>query len=104
MATKTTPSVELGGPSNIPGTNPSLPSKGLRSWADKVAGSSPSFPRMALTFHEPSVEGSTIVVFPPVEVEELGTKKWELCLVGRFLDAKLPLAVVSSITRKLWLE
>ena len=47
---------------------------------------------------------SNVVVSPLVEVEELGTKKWELCLVGRFLDTKLPPAVVSSITRKLWLK
>ena len=59
---------------------------------------------MSLSFHEPSVEGSNIVVSPLLEVELLGTKKWELCLVGRFLDTKLPTTVVSSITRKLWMK
>ena len=44
------------------------------------------------------------MVAPPLEVEEKGSKKWELCLVGRFLDMKLPPGVVSAIIRKLWLK
>ena len=43
-----------------------------------------------------------MVVSPPPEVEELGAKKWDLCLVGHFLYAKLPVPVVISIIRKIW--
>ena len=42
------------------------------------------------------------IVSPPVEVEEAGAKKWENCLVGYFLDSKIPHAVVKSISLKLW--
>ena len=43
-----------------------------------------------------------MVVSPPLEVEEQGSKKWENCLVGYFLDSKLPHGVIRSITMKLW--
>ena len=72
------------------------------SWAERVAGSSLPTSRMKLSYFQPSMEGSNIVVSPPPEVEEMGMKKWDLCLVGYFLDAKLPAAVVISITMKLW--
>ncbi|KAH7856700.1 hypothetical protein Vadar_004444 [Vaccinium darrowii] len=37
-----------------------------------------------------------------LEVEELGISKWKNCLVGHFLDKKLPFPVVHSIAMKIW--
>ena len=72
------------------------------SWVARVSSSLTPVSRLKLQFFEPTVESAKVVVSPPPEVEATGSKKWDFCLIGYFLDAKLPLAVVISITRKLW--
>ena len=57
---------------------------------------------MDLEFHAPDAEEDLIMVLPPQEVIEEGAKEWERCLVGYLMDAKLSVAVVSTIARKIW--
>ena len=52
--------------------------------------------------NNPSLENNKTIVAPPPAVEEERAKRWENCLVGHFLDDKIPQAVVRSITLKLW--
>ena len=72
------------------------------SWADRVSKAPVLVAQKQMKFFEPSVEDSKVIVSPPPEIEEQGSKKWEHCLVGYFLDSKLPQGVVRSITLKLW--
>ena len=72
------------------------------SWADRVSRTTVTAPRKQLKFFEPTFEDSKVIVSPPPEIEEQGSKKWENCLVGYFLDSKLPQGVVRSIMLKLW--
>ena len=78
------------------------PSAGASSWAERVAGSASSKSGMKLRFIKPMVEDSKTIVTPPQEVEEECAKKWENCLIGYFLDSKIPFAVVRNIALKIW--
>ena len=42
------------------------------------------------------------MVCPPAEVGEAGAVKWKQCVVGYFLDRKLPFLTVKSIAAKIW--
>ena len=42
------------------------------------------------------------VVKPPAEAVMEGIDMWKGCLVGQFLDKRLPFPVVSSLVNKLW--
>lgn len=71
-------------------------------WNAVLAQSSPPDSRMALSFHPPQVRDSGVVVCPPSAVAESGAEQWCDCVVGYFLDKKLPFPVVKSIVMKIW--
>lgn len=60
------------------------------SWKDKVVAGKTVVPRMALQYFAPSVVNEKLVVNPPEEVVLLGSEKWKDCVVGYFIDRKLP--------------
>ncbi|KAG5552844.1 hypothetical protein RHGRI_010824 [Rhododendron griersonianum] len=70
------------------------------AWKDKVRESSVG--RVNLEFIPPHVINDRIVVSPPAEVEEQGLGRWKNCLVGHFLDKKVPFQMVRAITMKIW--
>ncbi|KAF7154330.1 hypothetical protein RHSIM_Rhsim01G0145600 [Rhododendron simsii] len=77
--------------------------QGVRaSWKDKVSPPSVSHSRMKLQFFPPAVEGETIRVPPPQHVEILGAEQWKNCIVGHFVDKKLPFLSVRSIAFNNW--
>ncbi|KAG5540262.1 hypothetical protein RHGRI_020481 [Rhododendron griersonianum] len=45
---------------------------------------------MKLSFHPPQVKEARVVVCPPEDVVEAWIAKWNNCVVGYFLDKKLP--------------
>ncbi|KAK3229882.1 hypothetical protein Dsin_001763 [Dipteronia sinensis] len=47
----------------------------------------------------PHTKGS---VSPPMEVAEDGSKAWKNCLVGYFIEKKLPFSLVNNIAMRLW--
>ncbi|KAI8536073.1 hypothetical protein RHMOL_Rhmol10G0227600 [Rhododendron molle] len=55
---------------------------------------------MNLQFSPPNVEGDRTRVSPPRAVELLCYEKWKDCIVGHFVDKKLPFPVVRSIAFK----
>ncbi|KAG5560625.1 hypothetical protein RHGRI_003821 [Rhododendron griersonianum] len=71
------------------------------SWKDKVAVDT-SAPCMALQFFAPSVINEKIVVQPPEEVVTLGNEKWKDCVVGYFIDRRLPFKSVKDIAERIW--
>lgn len=71
-------------------------SKAKVGWNTVVAPSLPSASRMALAYHPPQIRGSRLVVCPPIEVEECGAERWSDCLVGYFLDKKVPFHLVDN--------
>lgn len=71
------------------------------SWKDKV--SSPEVhSRMKLQYFPPAVEGEAVRVSPPKHVETHGAEKWKDCIVGHFVDKKLPYWSVRSIAFRIW--
>lgn len=72
------------------------------TWRDKVASSAEVSPRMKLEFFPPSVEGQKVKVAPPVSVAEIGAAHWKDCIVGYFVDKRLPYQVVRSMAVKMW--
>lgn len=72
------------------------------SWKDKVSPPSEACPRMNLQFFPPEVEGETVRVSPPKHVELQGSEKWRDCIVGHFVDRKLPFKLVRSIAFNNW--
>lgn len=71
------------------------------SWKDKVA-SDLSSARMSLQYYPPCVLNDKLVVNPPVEIEISGVSKWKDCVVGYFVDKKLPFMAVKKIAEKIW--
>ncbi|KAG5522625.1 hypothetical protein RHGRI_034694 [Rhododendron griersonianum] len=72
---------ELGNP--LPDANPKP------SWSEVVTqdrGAS----RMKFSYHPPQIKNAKLVVCPPEEVVDAGISKWADCVVGYFLDKKLP--------------
>ncbi|KAG5524233.1 hypothetical protein RHGRI_031039 [Rhododendron griersonianum] len=72
------------------------------SWKDKVSPPGASHSRMKLQFFPPAVEGETIRVSPPQHVEIHGAEQWKDCIVGHFVDKKLPFLSVRSIAFNNW--
>ena len=72
------------------------------SWAGRVAGDQSIQRNMKLKFVQPVHEDGVPRVSSSISVMEEGAKDWALCLVGHFLDTKLPFPVVKSIVSKLW--
>ncbi|KAI8573288.1 hypothetical protein RHMOL_Rhmol01G0266700 [Rhododendron molle] len=71
------------------------------SWSAVVAQNSGSS-RMKLSYHHPQVKEAKLVVCPPAEVIEAGVAQWSNCLVGYFLDKKLPYIGVQNIASRIW--
>ncbi|KAF7120978.1 hypothetical protein RHSIM_Rhsim13G0137500 [Rhododendron simsii] len=71
------------------------------SWSTVVAQNSGSS-RMKLSYHPPQVKEAKLVVCPPVEVIEAGVAQWSDCVVGYFLDKKLPYIGVRNIASRIW--
>ena len=55
-----------------------------------------------LQFYKPHRADGKMVVRPPVEVVNEGIDLWKGCLVGQFLDKRLPFPVVRSLVNRLW--
>ena len=55
-----------------------------------------------LQFYKPHRADGKMVARPPVEVVNEGIDLWKGCLVGQFLDKRLPFPVVRSLVNKLW--
>lgn len=60
------------------------------SWRDKVAPPGVTKSRMQLQYFPPMVDGERVRVSPPSVVELQGVEKWKDCLVGHFVDKKIP--------------
>lgn len=85
--------------------NSRVPAIGLTagvSWRDTVAPPSEESPRMRLEFFSPVIDGDKVRVSTPNQVEELGMEKWQDCVVGHFVDKKLPYMTVRSIAFNKW--
>lgn len=80
---------------------PTLP-QSSPSWKAKMMEDQQGQGRLKLEFIPPCIEDDVIVVSPPIEVEEQGIDRWRNCLVGHFLDKKLPYRAVRSIVMRIW--
>ena len=75
-------------------------SKGVKSWKnlfpvlEKTSGQ--------LQFFKPHIANGKLVAKPPVEAVNEGIDMWKGCLVGQFLDKRLPFPVVRSLVNRLW--
>ena len=75
-------------------------SKGVKSWKnlflvpEKTSGQ--------LQFFKPHMANGKLVAKPPVEAVNEGIDMWKGCLVGQFLDKRLPFPVVRSLVNRLW--
>ncbi|KAJ0096083.1 hypothetical protein Patl1_16190 [Pistacia atlantica] len=79
-----------------------LLSEGKRSWAH-VTTASQSRGKTPLLFHAPEFSSEGVIVINlPIFVCTEGRKKWANCLVGSFIEKKLPLPVVHNIAMCLW--
>ncbi|KAF7150685.1 hypothetical protein RHSIM_Rhsim02G0109600 [Rhododendron simsii] len=72
------------------------------SWKDKVVPPGESHSRMNLHYFPPEVDGENIRVSTPKHVEVHGSEKWRDCIVGHFVDKKLPFLSVKSIACRIW--
>ncbi|KAG5561747.1 hypothetical protein RHGRI_004708 [Rhododendron griersonianum] len=72
------------------------------SWKDTVIGLVKSKKKMRMQFFSPTIMNDKIQVCSPEEVESQGVGKWENCLVGYFIDKKLPFSAVQNIVVKIW--
>ncbi|KAG5542897.1 hypothetical protein RHGRI_015852 [Rhododendron griersonianum] len=59
---------------------------------------------MNFQYFPPTVEGERITVSPPNAVELQGAAKWKGCLVGHFMDKKIPFLAVRSVAFKKWAD
>ncbi|KAF7152148.1 hypothetical protein RHSIM_Rhsim01G0276400 [Rhododendron simsii] len=72
------------------------------SWRDKVAPLGVTKSRMQLRYFPPVVDGERVRVSPPSVVELQGVEKWKDCLVGHFVDKKIPFLTIKSIAFRRW--
>ncbi|MBT1617621.1 hypothetical protein, partial [Klebsiella pneumoniae] len=56
----------------------------------------------SLKFFEPSRLNGDVIVSPPSEVVLEGVEQWKDCLVGQFIDRRIPFPVVCATVDKLW--
>ncbi|KAK3184889.1 hypothetical protein Dsin_032175 [Dipteronia sinensis] len=61
----------------------------------------PSTP-MNLKYYQPFHSGNRKCLSPPLEVTENGSKAWKNCLVGYFIEKKLPFSLVNNIAMRIW--
>ncbi|KAK3189362.1 hypothetical protein Dsin_028923 [Dipteronia sinensis] len=57
---------------------------------------------MNLKYYQPFHSGNRKSVSPPLEVAENGFKAWKNCLVGYFIEKKLPFSLVNNIAMRIW--
>ncbi|KAK3189533.1 hypothetical protein Dsin_029094 [Dipteronia sinensis] len=62
----------------------------------------PSGRPMNLKYYQPFHSGNRKCVSPPLEVAENGSKAWKNCLVGYFIEKKLPFSLVNNIAMRIW--
>ncbi|KAK3193227.1 hypothetical protein Dsin_024537 [Dipteronia sinensis] len=55
-----------------------------------------------LKYYQPFQSGNRKCVSPPMEVAEDSSKAWKNCLVGYFIEKKLPFSLVNNIAMCLW--
>lgn len=60
--------------------------------------------RMKLTYFPPVVTAAKTVVYLPPSVEAKGREQWSDCVVGYFLDKKVPFGLVKNIVDRIWLK
>ncbi|KAK2641983.1 hypothetical protein Ddye_023746 [Dipteronia dyeriana] len=57
---------------------------------------------MNLKYYQPFQSGIRTCVSPPLEVADDGSKSWKNCLVGHFIEKKLPFTLVKNIAMHIW--
>ena len=72
----------------------------VKSWKNLV--SMPVKTGGPLQFYMPNCADGKLVAKPPVEAVNEGIDMWKGCLVGQFLDKRLPFPVVRSLINRLW--
>ncbi|KAF7152803.1 hypothetical protein RHSIM_Rhsim01G0069100 [Rhododendron simsii] len=72
------------------------------SWKDIVSPITDGHKRMDLQFFPPQMDGEKVTVSPPKSVELLGAERWKDCIVGHFVDKKLPYLMVRSFAFNRW--
>ncbi|KAF7127311.1 hypothetical protein RHSIM_Rhsim11G0061400 [Rhododendron simsii] len=71
------------------------------SWTEVVTHQRIS-PQMKFSYHPPQIKEARVVVCPPTEVIDAGVARWSKCVVGYFLDKKLPFIAVQNIAFRIW--
>ncbi|KAI8551298.1 hypothetical protein RHMOL_Rhmol06G0174900 [Rhododendron molle] len=73
-------------------------------WVDVVAPSlcASASSRMNLSYFPPQLRDSKVVVCPPQDVVDQGSDLWSDCIVGYFLDKKVPFPLVKNIVMRIW--
>ena len=72
----------------------------VKSWKSLV--SMPVKTDGPLKYYKPHCADGIFVAKPPVEAVNEGIDMWKGCLVGQFLDKRLPFPVVRSLVNRLW--
>ncbi|KAF7123295.1 hypothetical protein RHSIM_Rhsim12G0066300 [Rhododendron simsii] len=72
------------------------------SFLDTVVAQNSSSSYMKLSYHPPQVKKAKVIVCPHAEVIVEGVAQWSNCLVGYFLDKKLPFIGVQNIATQIW--
>ena len=72
----------------------------VKSWKSLV--SMPVKTGGPLQYYEPHYADGKLVAKPPAEAVNEGIDMWKGCLVGQFLDKRLPFPVVRSLVNRLW--
>ena len=72
----------------------------VKSWSNRF--SMPVKTGGPLQFYKPHSADGKIIARPPAEVVNEGIDMWKGCLVGQFLDKRLPFPVVRSLVNRLW--
>lgn len=87
---------------NLPINTPVAPvNKQPMSWKSIVASPS-NKSGVVLSYYPPSIVGESIEVTPPKDVLLHGMELWSSCLVGSFLNFKLPFKLVEHQAFKWW--
>lgn len=76
--------------------------QGAHSWADMVKLEETKVEKIKLQYFEPKIIEGKVKVAPPPGTAKKSAKDWEYCLVGHFVDRKLPFHVVQNIAQRLW--
>lgn len=80
------------------------PTSSKPKWVDVVAPFScdSTSSRMNLSYFPPQLRDSKVVVCPPQDVVDQGSDLWTDCIVGYFLDKKVPFPIVKNIVMRIW--